>query len=286
MSEANKSGDGHGGKDSPLTTLWIAVSGASAGHHEELPGVDAQAAKVGHEVDDFNAKTIIYVPIVVAITLVITYLIVQGIFSFVNNTESRQLTEEKASNDDSTPKQLSTEEAAKLDARNKDKVVDYNDRAARLGTTNGDPLQKTHAGDKKPPAEAQPRLEYMRQVDTTRRDINGNLVTDPPFIRSFFPTGSTNSPEIYPEFNRPENFVDPTFKKKVLLEEGWFVKDKTAFVPIDEAIHLMAHDEKLKLKVAESAAVVPAGTLGKPKMSTGGVTPPKPSAKAEEKPHH
>ena len=286
MSAANKGNGGHGGKDSPLTALWIAASGASAGHHEELPGVSDTAAKIGHEADDFNAKTIIYVPILVASALVMTYLIVQGIFMFVNNTESRQIAEERAVNADGTAKLLTPDEQAKLDAVNKDKVVDYNARVVRLGTTNGQPVPKAYAGDSKPGAEAQARLEYMRQIDNKRNDVNGNLVSDPPFVRSFQPSGSLNSPEIYPENNRPENFVDPTFRKKVLLEEGWFVRDKTAFIPIDEATHLMLSDDKFKLKIAEKQAVVPVGTQGKAKMSTGGVTPPKPTAKVEEKPHH
>ena len=48
----------------------------------------------------------------------------------------------------------------------------------------------------------------------------------------------------------------------------------------------MLSDDKFKLKIAEKQAVVPVGTQGKAKMSTGGVTPPKPTAKVEEKPHH
>lgn len=244
-----KTGDGH--HQDPMQNLWMAMTGASAGgHHEEAPGVDPQSTKVGHEPDQFDARTIVGVPVVVTIVLVVTYLIVQGAFAFVNGRSPRQLD-----------------------------VPAFNDRAARIGTTDAVPLA---IGDGKPqPAVPQPNLEYIRTVDNSRKDASGQLIADPPFLRSFKPTPTGNSPEIYPEDLRPENFVDPTFRTRALYEPGWVVKDKVAVIPIDQAIHLMAHTDGFKLKVVDKPAVVTAGTIGQPKISTGGVTPPLPVEKKD-----
>jgi hypothetical protein len=71
--------DSHGaGHDGPLTALWVSMTGASAGdHHETPPGVDPKSQGVGHEPDKFDVRSIVYVPIAVIITLVLTYTIVE-----------------------------------------------------------------------------------------------------------------------------------------------------------------------------------------------------------------
>jgi hypothetical protein len=250
---SDKPDGGHGHDSDPMTNLWMAMTGASAGHHEEVPGIDPHAMQVGHEPDKFDARTIVYVPIVVTITLVITYLIVQGAFAFVNGRESRQLDE-----------------------------YEFNNRAARIATTDARPLEPRTEGEKPLGAVPQPRLEYIRQMDKTRMDVNANPVTDPPFLRSYKPTPTGNSPEIYPEDLRAEHFIDPTTKAKSLVEPGWVVKDKLAVIPIDEAIHLMTTDDKFKLPVAKSPAVLTAGTIGKSRLSNGGLPAPVPVAKKDE----
>lgn len=267
---------GHGhGHNNPMAQLWMAMSGASAGHHEEMPGVNAKSEKVGHEPDQFDARTIVYVPIVVAITLVVTYLIVQGAFAFVNGKEAAQAVEEQVKPDDS-PEVVKRKEEA-----NKTRVKEWNDRSARIRTWTPDPLVKSTPGEQPPRPVPEAQLEANRQVNRTRKDANGNTVTDPPFLRSFFDEGKNNAPKIYPEDLRPENFRDPWQNDaKLLAEPKWVVKDKLAVVPIDEMIHLVAHDDKWKgvLKVAEKPATVTPGTLGKPKMSAGGLTAPVPAA--------
>lgn len=273
---------GHGhGHDSPMAQLWMAMSGASAGHHEEVPGVDPKAARVGHEPDQFNARTIVYVPIVVAVALVFTYLVVQGAFAFVNGTSSRMATEVTTASTD--PKEIERVKEA-----NKDKVKPINDRMTQQRTWDAEPPKPAYPGETTGGAKPQAGLEYRQEKDYTRKDATGNTVTDPPFLRSFRPAGN-NSPVIYPEDLRPENFVDPFTRTKLLDEPQWVagMENKLAVVPIDEMIHLVAHDPKWKdvLKVADKKAAVPSGTLGKPKMSTGGLTAPLPAAK-EEKPHH
>ena len=254
-------GHGHGGHghDSPMHNLWMAMTGASAGdHHEQPPGLNPTADKVGHEPDAFNARTIVYVPILVSVALLVTYLIVQGAFAFVNGRESRQ----DNPNDPS-----------------------YNVRTARIGTTTAKPLI-AEGGLLTAPAVTQPGLEYQKQVDMRRKDAYGNDVTDPAFVRSFTPTPTGNSPEIYPEHLRADRFVDPTSGKRALAEPSWADKDKkTAVIPIDDAIRLMTGDDKFKLKVADKPVTPSAGTIGKARPSTGGVASPVPAdkPKAEEK---
>ncbi len=268
-------GDGHGHDAGPMAQLWMAMSGASAGgHHEEVPGVAAASAKVGHEPDQFDARTIVYVPVVVAIALVVTYLLVQGAFLFVNGKESRMETEATTSSTD-------PDVIAKTKKENQTKVKARNELAGGIGTWNAKPGTKSTPDGQPLPPVPQPQLEYNRQLNLTRRDANGNVVNDPPFLRSFPSQGDHNSPVLYPEDLRPENYTDPwQGNAKLLAEPKWVVKDKLATVPIDEMIHLIAHDPKWKdtLKVAEKRAVVTPGTLGKPKQSAGGVTGPLPAA--------
>jgi hypothetical protein len=275
-------GHGHDKDGKHIAKLWMALSGASAhDYHDEVPGVDAKATRVGHEPDQFNAKTIIYVPIAVAIALVVTYLIVQGAFAFVNGTASRMAVEEPTRSTDPAV-------IADLEKRNADKVKEVNERMAQQRTWTAEPPKPAYPGETTAGAIPQPNLEGRQQFDLKRKDATGKDVADPPFLRSFRPAGN-NSPVIYPEDLRPENFVDPFTRTKLLDEPQWVSgqENKLAVVPIDEMIHLVAHDPKWKdvLKVAEKKATVSAGSLGKPKISTGGVTSPLPKA-VEEKPHH
>ena len=245
----NPNPGGHGDKDSLGATLWMSMTGASAGdHHEEQPGFDAASKQVGHEPDQFSAKTIVFVPILVAIALVLVYAVVQGTFLFVTGTSAQQ-------KDD----------------------PNWNERAGRIATYEAEAIPPKAGSSAKPEDPVpQARLEYIREIDLSRKDVNGNTVTDPPYLRSFASTPTGNSPEIYPEDLRAENYVDPTTRTRPLAEASWVSKDKNvATIPIDEAIHLVAHDAKYKLKVSATPATPALGTQGKPKMSSGGLTPPK-----------
>ena len=260
-----------------IAKLWMVMSGASAhDYHDEMPGVDVKATKVGHEPDQFNARTIFYVPIAVAITLVVTYLLVQGAFLFVNGKESRQEVEVKTESTDPA-------EVARVQKENESKLKDWNERSARTRNWTAEPVAKSTPGEQTQPPVPQPQLEYNRKIDMTRLDANGKQVTDPPFLRSFAPTKDNNAPVLYPEDLRPENYTDPWHDNAKLLSEPMWVKGhegKLAVVPVDEMIHLIAHDAKWKgtLNVAGKPAVVTPGTLGKPKQSAGGVTGPLPAA--------
>jgi hypothetical protein len=268
-------GHDHGHGPTPMGNLWMAMTGASVGHHEEVPGVDPKAAQVGHEPDQFNARTIIYVPILVTIMLVVTYLIVQGAFAFVNGKESQQAEEVKTT---------STDKAVldKVREENRTAVKDWDARAGNKKVWGAEPLPKATPGEQTLPPTPQPGLEYTRKVVRTRLDANGNEVKDPVFVRSFAPAGKGNSPEIYPEDLRPERFRDPWTDTALLARSAWVKgqEGKLATVEIGEMIHPVTHDPKWKgtLKVAEKKAELAPGTLGKAKLSTGGVYAPKPDA--------
>ncbi|MCU0702383.1 MAG: hypothetical protein MUF18_00120 [Fimbriiglobus sp.] len=273
---------GHGHGNDPMAQLWMAMSGASAGHHEEVPGADQKSVSVGHEPDQFDARTIIYVPVVVAIMLVVTYLLVQGAFLFVNGRESQQLAE--LTTDSTDPAEIE-----RVRKENLTRVKEWNDRTTRIRNWTAEPVEKSTPGEQTLPPVPQPQLEYSRQLNLERKDAYGNTVKDPPFLRSFAPTGKNNSPEIYPEDLRPANFRDPWLGGKLLEEASWVKgqEGKLAIVPIEEMIHLVTHDSKWKdtLKVAKEPAKALPGTLGKPKFSAGGVTGPAPAA-VEKKDEH
>ena len=188
----NSTPGGHGHKDSAAATIWMAVSGASANdHHEAAPGVDGTSKQVGHEPDRFNATTIWFVPVLVAVTMLMVYGVVQGVFSLFVGTTAEQ----------------------------KD-IPNYNDRVTRIATTDAKPVKDGL------PAVAQPRLEFVQKMDLTRNDVNGNIVTDPPYMRSFKRTPTGNSPEIYPEDLRAEHFVDPTSKTNALVDASWATRKR------------------------------------------------------------
>ncbi len=223
--------DKHGDKkDTPIQAMWMSLTGASAHLHEEVPGIDPHSQQVGHEPDHFGIRSIVYVPLAVVVALLVTYLIVSGTFAYLIDRGE-------------TPH---------------DKYA-FNDRAARISSDAPKPLDGTK------PAVAQPRLEGVQQV------LNGRQgQVDPPYLRSFIPSDSgNNSPQIYPQFLRPENFVDPTTGKKALVEYDWVDKDKQVVqIPIEEAMHLLV--EKKQLKSKDGATHPAAVSVGLPKISTGG----------------
>lgn len=237
-------------EESPLNQLWVAMTGASAGHGEAPPGIEAKSINVGHEPDQFGINGIIAVPAAVVITLVLTYLVVTGVFAILKS-----------------PQEIAASQGQKPS----------NERFGRISST--DP----HAVDGDPnTAVPQPRLEYIRQVEDKR---SGETTPDPAYLRSFIPKlGSNNSPEIYPQFLYAENFVDPTSGKHALSENEWVAKDKgLAQISIDNAVKLMTTTKKPGSKPG-SVAPLP-GTLGKAKLSTGGRGGPS-EPKVASKPAH
>ena len=194
--------------DSPLQALWMSMTGTSSGHHEVMPGLDGKSQSVGHEPDKFNVRGIIYVPIAVVLTLITTYLIVTGLFTYINDRGGEQLG-----------------------------LPDANERMARISSNH--PV----AQEQDKPGVPQPRMEFMEQRNYTRP---GEAQPDPIFMRSTFAKDDGNNPKrIYPESLRSENFVDPTTNKKVLSEYDWVVKDKVAQIPLKDAVNLLLTTKKL-----------------------------------------
>ena len=228
---------GHGkpGDESPLNMLWVSMTGASTDHATDAPGVNEKSQAVGHEPDEFGVKGIIAVPAAVVIALVITYLVVTGIFAIWK-----------------TPK----EELASQNQR------PINERIGKISST--DP----QAVDGNPnTAVPQPRLEYIRQIDDKR---SGSNQSDPPYLRSFPDAeNGNNPPQFYPQFLRPENYIDPTTGTKVLSGGEWISKEKgVAQISIEDAVKLMTTTKKPPTAKAPTAPVI--GTMGQAKISTGG----------------
>ncbi len=219
--------------DSPLVKLMVSMSGASGGSHEsEPPGADAVALKAGHEADKFGAKAIVLVPVFVAITLALTYVIVTITFNAINVRPA-------ADQPDS--------ELVKLND------APINDRFARTSST--EPKNPPgHTGAVVP----QPRLEYLRQTEGTGP---ANYQT-----RFALPTG--NSPEIHPEDLRAERYIDPKERRRVLTEAGWRDREKktVAHISID-----LAMKEVLKTLPVQEKPVSLTGTGdNKSKQSNAG----------------
>jgi len=255
--------DVHDAHDSHASTLWMSVTGASANdQHDHRPGADMTSVKVGHEPDHFNTTRIWLVPLIIAVATLGVYGVVQAMFTFVNSNTAEQKN-----------------------------IPSYNERATRIGTYDGKPIAANvdDPNDRATPAVAQPRLEYIRNVDLTRLNVKGEIVVDPPYLRSFKPAPTGNSPEIYPEDLRVNQFVDPTTGTRLLADAAWANKDKTiATLPIHEAIQLVTTEKPFGFKVAQTPSLPLVGTQGKPKLSSGGLTPPKPSdvkTYATKKPH-
>jgi len=232
-------------KDSPMQAMWMSLTGASAHLHEEVPGISGKSQQVGHEPDEFGLRAIVYVPIAVIVTLILTYITVSSIFTYIIGR-------------------------GELVAETKP----FNDRAARISSDNPKPL------DANLPAVPQPRLEGIQQVNAER-----NGVLDPSFLRSFRAADgdkNNNPPEIYPEFLRAENFVDLTSHKRALHDYDWVDQGKHIVqVPIDDAMTMLIDNKTLKAKAG--AATPGIGSLGKAKLSTGGRGGP--SEPKEPKPH-
>jgi len=225
--------------DNPLTQLWVAMSGASAGGHDEAPpGLDEKSAAVGHEPDRFGLGGIIAVPIAIALTLVLAYVIVSLMFGYVNSNTGDPI----ASND-----------------------VPINARLGRISS----------AGGVKPPGmtghqpSGAPRLDGLPEMDFR---INGKDVA--PYVMSFRKTPTGNWPDIYPEDLRAERYVDYATKTMPLADPASPIAGNAAYarIPIDEAIALLTKDDELKKRyvpAAEKPLPVPTPPA-KAKQSNGG----------------
>jgi hypothetical protein len=221
--------DNHG--DTPLTKLVVSVTGMGADEHgTEPPGVDKVSITAGHEPDQFGAKGILYVPLLVTIVVISAIGLISTIFYFA------------------VGKLPPSENANATSLAQQQKPL--NERMASISST--DPNAKF----------SQPRLEYFKQMEHSEKD--------PPNLRSKQPIeypGATY--EIRPEDLRPENFIDPTSRKKILLESTVIDADKKLItIPIEDAMNLVV--SKHLLPVRKEPITVATTSDGKAKLSNAG----------------
>ena len=191
-----------------LNAVFASMSGMGADEHGTLPpGARAESVQAGHEPDRFNAKAILYVPLLIVVTVVFAFGIITTLFvTVVRKAEPNGNTDPQAAAISMQP---------------------INERFARISST--DPAA----------AIPQPRLEYMKQVEDSPKD--------PTHYRSKRPIEAAGATyEIYPEDLRPGRFIDPTRHRKILIETGYVDKaKKVASIPIADAMALLIDGHKL-----------------------------------------
>lgn len=198
--------------DSPLTQVIVSMSGASASNHDsEPPGASSNSVKAGHEPDQFEAKGILYVPLFVVVTVLTSFAIVTVIFFSIYG------------------KNPGDPVANPIASKNSNSSI--NDRFAAISSSD-------------PNAEVkQPRLEYLKQVEDAKND--------PPYLRSKRPVNAVGGTyEIRPEDLRPENYIDPITKRKILMDTRWVDDGKktTAIIPIEQAMNLVIQKKMLPIR--------------------------------------
>ncbi len=239
--------------DSPLTALWVSMTGASAGdHHESPPGMNPKSSNVGHEPDKFDVRSIIYVPIAVTLTLIVTYALVQTVTTYLIGASTDSIAGR-------TP---------------------MNERFERISSTEAKPSVNEKDPTRTLDGVTQPRLEWFRVSDNVRP---GQTEPDPEYLRSFRPLPKGNSPEIYPEDLRAVNFVDPETHMKPLIEAKWIKPGEKAQIPIADAMKLLLEKNKLPTKKETLAPKSPQNAAQvKPKLSNGGATLTVPKIKEDK----
>jgi hypothetical protein len=189
------------------------MSGASAGdHHESPPGLDQKSVTVGHEPDRFGIGGIVAVPIAVVLTLVLAYVVVTLMFSYVNGNTSDPI----ASGD-----------------------VPINDRLGRISSAGG--VVPPQLAGKQQPSGA-PRLDGLPTMDFR---VNGKDVA--PYLMSFRRTPTGNWPDIYPEDLRAERYVDYATQTMPLADPPAAVAGNADYarIPIQQAIALLTGNDEL-----------------------------------------
>lgn len=230
-------------KENTIGELYTSMTGAGHGHDEQPVGPPpAPVVSVGHEPDDFNPRPILTVPVFIGFVMLCSFGIATGMFVYFRG--------ETAGNDGN---------ANPIAKERNDKPLD--ERFARISSSDAKAEVK------------QPRLEWLRQTDSARDGKE-----DPPFLRSVRFSEVGNSPEYRPEDLRPDNYVDPITRQKVLRDFAWVDKEKgVARIPVSVAMKLMI--AKNALPVQANVSVPTVGTGTKPKLSNGGNELPAKAAK-------
>ena len=214
----------------PKPTGGYGGHGGDDVHDTDPPGVQPDAVKAGHESDRFEAQKALYVPAIVVVTVLTAIGIISAIFAAVVYKPAM----------DPAANQESAAEATRP----------LNSRFGQISSTDPNAPVK------------QPRLEYLKQTAT-----EGDR--DPAWLRPKRPIEAVGATwEIRPEDLRPENFVDPTLKRKILVEAGWRDADtkNVAHIPLAVAMDAVL----AKLPIRKDPVVVSPTSDGKPKLSNSG----------------
>lgn len=200
---------GQPAQEPALNVLFASMSGMGADEHDtHPPGATAESVQAGHEPDRFNARAILYVPLLIVVTVIVGFAIVTTLFAtIVRKAEPNANTDVQAAAIGTLP---------------------INERFARISSTDANA------------AVAQPRLEYFKQVENTTSDPTTHYRSKRPVEAA----GATY--EIRPEDLRPQNFIDPTRHRKILIETGYVDRDKKiASIPIADAMTMLIAGHKL-----------------------------------------
>ena len=230
-------------KENVLGDLYTSMTGAGHGHDEQPVGPPpAPVVNIGHEPDTYSTKPILSVPVFISFVMLCAFGITTAMFWYfraeVTANDGGSNPDAKARNDKS-----------------------FDERIARIASM-----------DEKAEVK-QPRLEWLRATDSTR---DGKK--DEPFFRSVRFSENGNSPEYRPEDLRPDNYVDPITRQKVLRDYGWVDKEKNvARIPVSVAMKIMLEKNAFPVQANQSVPVV--GTATKPKLSNGGNELPSKAAK-------
>ena len=232
-------------KDTTLGDVYTSMTGAGHGHDEQPVGPPpAPIVDIGHEPDTFNSKPILTVPVFIGGVMLFAFILVSIMFFYFRDVVD---TNDPGANPIAKAKE--------------DRPI--NQRFASISST--DPKADVK----------QPRLEFLQEANRTR---NGSKDQDPAFLRSVRPSEAGNSPQYRPEDLRPDNYVDPITRQKVLRDYAWVSKDKgVARIPVNVAIKVLL--EKNAFPVQANPSVPATGTVTKPKLSNGGNELPAKAAK-------
>lgn len=189
---------------------------AGIGHDQEKPGAEPESVRAGHEPDWFDARGVVFIPILVVIAAVLTYGVVTLLFAVFD------------------PGKADDRGANPMAKAENDKP--FNERVTRISSQDENAKHR------------QPRLEWVRQVEPKHAG-------EPTYYRSMKTPETGNPPEIRPEDLRAENFVDWNTGEKPLADYKWLSQGKgVARIPVSEAMKILAADKKLPAKAGRPAA--------------------------------
>jgi hypothetical protein len=217
--------------------------------HNDAPNTDVnpQALQQGHEPDKVNARALLYVPAVLVVCFIITFVIVTKIVDYV-----RAPSTEKPDN--------------ALAAKHNDAPI--NDRLGRISS---------EFDEAKKPLYKQPRLEGAKQLDTN----------EVPFVKSYEPTKEGNSPQYHADDMRPSSahgkelglqdykWVDEKHGIVRLPIEAAMKAVLEAKNPSDPSKRLIVVQEKDGKPVELSSLLRPIGKPSNPLWGAKSIEPPK-----------